>query len=221
MTAPLLQAAGFVIGAIFLTCVLHILIWRRLVRKALPVGWHNRARGVVLALAALLPFGMVLLLFMRHLPRWLNSPLMTTVFLWLGVAIFLFWAVLAFDILRFILRPAALRQAVLARICIAAALAVSAYAVIEAAAPPRLVVTQFTAAPELSGYRIVLLTDLHIGHTLGRNFAEAVVRSREFARCRSYRHWWRHGGWIGFGTYGFHYAVTATASEGWDRFYSG
>jgi predicted MPP superfamily phosphohydrolase len=127
-------------------------------------------------LAALFPVGMVLLLFMRHLPRWLNSPIMTTVFTWLGLSIFLFWAWIVFEILRVVLRPAGQTQIVLARLSIAGAVVIAAYAVIQAFAQPRVVATQFPVAPEIAGYRIVLLTDLHVGHTLGGNFANSIVQ---------------------------------------------
>jgi predicted MPP superfamily phosphohydrolase len=175
MTAPPLQAAGLIIGSILLTCGLHFLLWRRLIIKALPTP--PKHAGLMFAgLAALFPIGMVLLLLMRQLPRWLNSPLMTTVFTWLGLSIFLFWAVIAFEILRLVFRLSGRMQTRLARLSIAAAVAVTIYAVIQANARPRVVTTQFAATSELAGYRIVLLTDLHIGHTSGRNFANMVVQ---------------------------------------------
>jgi predicted MPP superfamily phosphohydrolase len=176
MTAAPRQAVLFILGAIVLAFLTHFLIWRRLIVPAnLPKAWHRPAFGVLLGLGVLFPAGMLQLLFFRYVPRTIAAPLMTAAFAWLGLVIFLCGAVAILEITSLFLPFASPRRSVFARLAMAAAFATATFSLVQANRRPEITVTQFAVKPELAGYRIVLLSDLHIGPSLGRSFTADVA----------------------------------------------
>jgi predicted MPP superfamily phosphohydrolase len=176
MTAPPLQAALYILGAILLACGTHLLVWRHVIfRVDLPLAQRRIAGRLLFAGGILFPVGMLQLLLMRHMPRMIARPLMTTAFTWLGVIICLVWGVAAFELLRAVFRPAKRMQVFLARATVAAAIAMSALGVLLANTPPDVVITHFEVPAGFARYRIVQLSDAHIGPTLGRGFASRLA----------------------------------------------
>jgi len=185
VTAPILP---YLVGAIVVAALTHLYLWRRLVHDtALGGPRARRATAVLVALAALLPTGMMGLLYMRVLPAALARPLMTTVFSYVGALFFLLVLLILAEAASLSLRPwrprgPARRRAALA---LAGATLLSVGAAAQALRP--LVVHEqwlhFSALPTaLEGYRIVHLSDLHIGPTLGRAFVEEVVHKSNALR---------------------------------------
>jgi predicted MPP superfamily phosphohydrolase len=176
VTAPVVP---WLLGACAVAAATHGYLWLRLLR-----GRASRAlgTGLLIALGALLPTGMAGLLYMRALPRPLAQPLMTVSFTWLGTLFFLLLALLLFDGLA-LLWPAVARWRARASVGLAALL--SACAIGQALRGPALA-THRVYAPglpdALSGYRVVQLSDLHVGPTLGRDFVEAIVAQTNAAR---------------------------------------
>jgi len=177
VTAPPLQAAMYLVGAIVLAVWMHSLVWRHLFLR-LDLSWERRRRvgKVFTAAGTLFPVGMLQLLLMRHIPRVIAQPLMTTVFTWLGVVILLVLAVPVFEALRFAIRPEKRNQVRLASASIGAAVVVAAMGVLMANQQPVVITTQFDVPGDFSRYRVVQLSDLHIGPTLGRSFAADLTR---------------------------------------------
>jgi len=177
MTAPPLEAALFMIGSALFALGTHQLIWRRLIRQtSLPTGWQVTARRLLTSLGLLFPIGMLQLLLMRHVPHVVASPVMWAVFTWLGLIVFLVWAALVFDLLRFVARPAPLMECRLARLCVVLAVALAVFSLAQAQAKPIVLSTHLAVTESLAGYRIAQLSDLHIGPTLEGNFARDVTQ---------------------------------------------
>jgi predicted MPP superfamily phosphohydrolase len=178
MTAPPLQAALYILAAILLAYGIHLAIWVRLVwRLELSLTQRRIAGWLLVAGGLLFPVGMLQLLLMRHIPRLIAGPLMTTAFTWLGVVICLVWGVAAFELSRVVFRPAKRMQVFLARATLAVAMGMSALGVMLANTQPAIVTTPFDVAGKLPPYRIVQVSDLHIGPTLGRAFAARLAET--------------------------------------------
>ena len=170
VTAPVVP---WVAMALLASALAHTYLWLRLVRE--PA--RPRALALVLvALALIVPAGMLGLLYMRVLPRALARPLMTGAFTYVGALCFLLAVLLGLDILtRVGLRMHARRKASLALV---AAAILSTVAIAQALRTPRIHeqrVQLATLPAGLVGYRIVQLSDLHIGPTLGLDFVDALV----------------------------------------------
>lgn len=172
-TAPILP---YLVGAIVLTAIVHRYLWMRLVRDASLTPPRARAAFVALTVgASLLPIGMLGLLYMRVMPLWLHRPLMTTIFSYIGALYFLLLALLALE-----LRRASHHRRANAGIALFSCAVLSFAAVIFALLPARVrrADVRSSAIPRaLQGYRVVQLSDLHVGPTLGRDFVEGVVAS--------------------------------------------
>lgn len=164
---------------------LHRYFWARLVRDtALPAPWATvGARGLVV-LAVLVA---VALLAQRG-PRALAGPIAFVAYTWLGLAWFLFVGLLVGDVAKGALRVARPglpvdpeRRVAFARIVAGAAALVAgglgAAGVASVAARTRVARVR-VALPKLgpgARYRIVQLTDVHVGPTIGKGFIEAIV----------------------------------------------
>jgi len=161
----------------------HRYVWARLVRDAaLPPPWSRVATGLIVALFASLIGGFV---GARALPRAVAAPISWVTFTWLGVLFFLVLALALADLVKLAsargIEDPGRRQA-LARMFAgaAAALGVGASGVALASglspvAVKRVRVALDRLSPRSSGMRIVQLTDVHVGPTIGRAFIESLV----------------------------------------------
>jgi predicted MPP superfamily phosphohydrolase len=165
----------------------HYYVWARLVRDAaLPEPW---ARIATIAIALL--FVMLISGFMagRTFSRGVASPVMWIVYTWLGVMFFMVFALGASDLLRVITLKLhdvppddPDRRQAISRIFAGAAavLGFGASGVGLASALSPVAVTRVKVAIErltrgTSGYRIVQISDVHVGPTIGKEFIEDVV----------------------------------------------
>ncbi len=152
-----------VLGAI------HLYLWWRLVAP-LPSPWREVGTGIVAILGPWMPVGLIL---GRRLSRTAAQRVQMVGYLWFGLAVYLLigaWAshvAVAFG-------AASARDA--AMIAGGGALLVVLYGLANVARGPR--VRRVEVPIDRLGvdrYTIVQLTDVHIGHLLGREFAARVV----------------------------------------------
>lgn len=170
---------------------IHYYLWSRLVRApALGRAWERAGAWTFLALALLLPVGMAV---GRVVPRPIGSVVAALVYGWMGLAILLFFTLVASEVLRGAVLGASwlgsgpidpARRTFLSRsIAVAASFVGLALAGAGAAsALGRIALARVTVPlrrlPEaLSGFRIVQISDVHIGPTLGHSFLAEVVAS--------------------------------------------
>jgi predicted MPP superfamily phosphohydrolase len=165
----------------------HGYIWARLVRDPAWTGPWGRVLGAALvALAALIPLAFV---GMRALPRALNSPLSWVAYVWMGFLLYLFLFTLASDLVRGLAALAGAlpadpeRRQWLARATGATVAAVAGLVGIGGAANVARgfevtnVRVPLARLPKAAfGYRIVQMSDVHVGPTIGRAFVEQIVR---------------------------------------------
>ena len=176
MTAPPLAATLFMLGSLVAAWLVHQLLWRRLILKlALSDFQTKMARWTLWGLACLFPIGMLQLLLMRHVPRLVASPAMWAAFTWLGFVLFLLQVLVVFEFVRIFIRLRADTERKLARASAVIAAALGIFSLWQASQRPVLHSTYFEIEG-LPDYRIVQLSDLHIGPTLGRSFAQDVVQ---------------------------------------------
>jgi predicted MPP superfamily phosphohydrolase len=179
----------FALVASLLVGGVHYYLWHRLVRAPeLGPPWDRRGGWIFVGLALLVPVGMVLV---RTLPRPGSTVAAAIVYGWLGVAILLFFLLSASEIVRATIHITsnatagpmdAERRTVLSR-AIAGFVAVAALGLAGTGASSALgrIALQSVRVPlrrlprELSGFRIVQLSDLHIGPTLGAGWLREVV----------------------------------------------
>jgi predicted MPP superfamily phosphohydrolase len=165
----------------------HYYVWARLVRDAaLPSPWSKVATGSIVLLLVMLLSGF---LTSRALARATAAPLMWVTYTWLGVVFFLVLSLGASDLVRVIaMRPDArapddpARRQAIARLFGGAAallgLGASGAGLASALSPvavKRVRVTLDRLRAAQSGYRIVQITDVHVGPTIGKEFIEAIV----------------------------------------------
>lgn len=166
----------------------HRYVWARLVRDAaVPSPWTWLS-----TVALVLLFGVLMSAFLmaRALPRAIAAPFMWCAYMWLGLLFFLVMALGLSDLVRFaatVVRwPLALedperRQSIARMFGVGAAflgVGTSGVGVASALSPVsvkrvRVVIDRLTAGA--SGTRIVQLTDVHVGPTIGKEFIEDVV----------------------------------------------
>jgi predicted MPP superfamily phosphohydrolase len=167
----------------------HYYLWARLVRDAsLPAPWSAVATGALVLLGLSIPATMLLF---RALPRATVKPLAWTAFVWMGTMFLLLVATAGTDVARkaitlfsgdSLVDPA--RRLTLARATAAlAALTgtfLSGLSIASVMAPTgvkRVRVALAKLPARLSGYKVLQLTDVHIGPTLDRAFLQRVVAS--------------------------------------------
>jgi predicted MPP superfamily phosphohydrolase len=186
-----------VVGA---DALMHYALWARLVRDpGFSVGW-TRALTIALVLLALLPVAAMTAT--RLAPRAVVSPLAWVAMTWLGL---LFFAVVllgvvdvgrgALWLVRRTVAAAATaapldpgrREAISRLFAGAVATTVlglggwSLFEGLRAVALKRVLVPLSKLPRTLSGYKIVQLTDIHVGPTIGREFIEQIVRKTNAA----------------------------------------
>jgi predicted MPP superfamily phosphohydrolase len=166
--------------------LIHRYLWARLVRDpSWPAPWGAALTVALLVLAALVPATFVGL---RVLARDRGAPLAWFVFTWMGIAFYLLLGSAVVDMVHVLGRASgawpkdAERRIALARIT--AGLVSAAVAVVASfgvAHGLRTVAIKKVRVPlarlpkSASGYRIVQLTDIHVGPTIGRGLVESLV----------------------------------------------
>ena len=183
------MAARFVVFfavALLIMGSAHYYVWARLVRDAsLPSPWGRVATVGIVLLFVLL---MSVFIAVRALSRRVAAPISWIGFTWLGVLFFLVISVGVSDLVKVIAvrdrggpdDPD--RRATLARIFGGAAALVGIGAsgiglasVLSPVAVKRVRVAIDRLARSQAGYRIVQITDVHVGPTIGRDYIEAIV----------------------------------------------
>ncbi|MGB5809134.1 MAG: metallophosphoesterase [Polyangiales bacterium] len=170
-----------------LSFAIHFYLWARLVRDpALPEPWRQVATVALVILGLSVPSSMLV---WRILPRVYAIPIAWLGYLWMGVMFvtlmllwggeFVRWGWVKYAQLT-VVDPG--RRDFLAQMLAggtaALALAVSGWGIWSAVRPvevKRLTVKLKNLPQSLSGFRLVQLTDVHVGPTIGREFIEDVV----------------------------------------------
>jgi predicted MPP superfamily phosphohydrolase len=178
----------FVVGLVLFG--LHYYLWARLVRDThLPAPWSTVATYAIGSMAALLLGGMLV---MRALPRSVASPILWVAFTWLGLAFFFVVLFASVDAARGVVAVVRAfttdgtvdpnRRVFLGRTLGATVGAlgfvlggVSVSNVVRAVAVKRVTVPIARLSETISGYRIVQLSDIHVGPTIGKDFIEQLV----------------------------------------------
>ncbi|MBW2735544.1 MAG: metallophosphoesterase [Deltaproteobacteria bacterium] len=170
----------------------HFYLWTRLVRDtALPLGWR---RVLTIALGTLM-FGLAsFFLLRRSLPLETGRVVLFPIYVWMGMMFLIFVMLLSGDLLRLVFKIAtALRNdgpmdssrrlfisRTIAGAVTTSAIGLTTLASRSALALSNVVVEKVTVPlqrlPEaLDGFRIVQLSDLHIGPTLDKHWLEGIV----------------------------------------------
>jgi predicted MPP superfamily phosphohydrolase len=179
----LLVVGGIVFG-------LHYYVWARLVRDpALPPPWSAIGKWGLIGLGSLAMAGTIV---SRFVPRNVSSPLMWFVYVWIGLAFFAVILLAGGDLVRAVFQigrhiagtpadPA--RRLAIARLLgggvgiAALGLAIGGMAnALRELAVKRVKVPIAKLPASASGYRIVQVTDIHVGPTIGKGFIEEMVR---------------------------------------------
>ena len=184
-----------ILGAVLV--LMHLYLWKRLVKDTTSPGRTRRTlTGVLVALAVLLTGTLVLpRVTGGEEPKWLAWP----GYLWFGLIVYLFLTLLVLEPVRLALRRWAKRAPVQAaepaapegvnrRVFLARASAVAAGAasvgvvgvgVATALGPPDLLqvpVRLRKLDPAFNGFRIAVVSDIHLGPLAGRSHTERIVR---------------------------------------------
>jgi len=180
----------FIGVALTIIASIHYYLWVRLIRDPhLPSPWAGLATAALILLAANMPLAM----FVGRARHSVGRVLAWPAFVWMGVMFLLFVAVAGADVVKlgaWMVRRAGNvsaidleRRTFLARVAAAMVVVVSggaALAALRAALGPvavRDVRVRLARLPRSQhGLRIVQLTDIHIGPTIGRSFIEDIVR---------------------------------------------
>ncbi len=168
-----------------MTWGVHHYLWARLVRDpAWSSGVTRLATWTIVTLAVLLPLGMML---NRALPRAVMQPVAWAVFSWMGLSFFLLLGVAGTDVVRALMGAVSSpmdpsRRTFFARAFAAVAglggVVAGLVAMRTALAPwtVRTVPVKLANLPAgLRGLKIVQLTDIHVGPTIGREFITSLV----------------------------------------------
>jgi predicted MPP superfamily phosphohydrolase len=182
--------------AVFLVVVLgvlgtvHYYLWTRLVRDAqLAPPWGTLATAALALLFALL---VVAVPASRLLPKSASTPIIWAAFTWLGFAFFLVVLALSVDVVRiasvvgriaFEKPPIEPERRLFLSRAIAGAIVVVALLVglsglregLKRVHVKKIRISLRRIRPTRVGYRIVQLSDIHVGPTIGRDFVQNVV----------------------------------------------
>lgn len=164
---------------------IHYYFWVRLVRDThLPGPW---SRIATIALAVLAVLCVSWILFIRFVPRPLGSPILWVTFTWFGIMFFTFVLLVPADIIRGVTMLASRnadpqRREFLSRVVGTAVSVgalglsgVAAWSALRPVAIKRVPVALRRWSRALDGYRIVQMTDIHVGPTIGKAFIEELV----------------------------------------------
>jgi predicted MPP superfamily phosphohydrolase len=166
----------------------HRYVWARLVRDAaLPAPWARAATIALVVLFLLLMLGFVLV---RSLPRAVTSPIMWIAYTWLGALFFTVLALAVTDLARVLtvrvqfggaIEDPDRRQAIARMFAGAAAvlgIGTSGAGMVGALAPvtvKRVRVALDRLKRPSYGMRLVQISDVHVGPTIGKQFIEDIV----------------------------------------------
>lgn len=189
---PIFRFSIFLTVTCSILFALHYYIWARLIRDTgLENPWRLRLTFLLILLGVLIPAGLV---FNRIGPRPLMGSLMWVVYTWLGMAFFLNVLLGLADLAKLLvvtlpnlaqgqpLDPSRRQFIALVSggIVMAANLGMSIAGFFGATASAiqvkRVKVGLSKLPPELEGYRIVQISDIHVGPTIGRDFIAAIVQ---------------------------------------------
>lgn len=189
-----LYYASFGIPVLTGILLMHRYAWARLVRDpALPRPWRTALTALVWVLAVQL---VAVFVFSRSVPSGGARVAMTYGFLWLGLLFYLSVLLAAFDAAIFVWRRSRRsrpevdvgRRIFLARVAASAAvlgtgaIAIGGRRSAFEITKPEIVVPLARLPRELSGFRIVQITDLHVGPILQARFVETVVEEANSLR---------------------------------------
>jgi hypothetical protein len=184
------RIAAFLLIACSVLGSIHYYLWARLVRDTrLPEPWNTTATWTLAVLGVLIVVGMVA---SRVVSRALSSPVMWVVYIWIGLFFFLFMLLGALDVVRGVVAlvqrfgatppPDPERRQFLARILGGVVgvggLGLASFGLVNVLRPvavKRVKVTLTNLPAAASGFRIVQLTDVHVGPTIGKDFIEDLV----------------------------------------------
>jgi hypothetical protein len=196
---PFLLISSFLLTSSAIVASVHYYLWRRKVRDTKLKGfWRATLTSLYIAGALMVPTAFLL---SRKIPKETLSPFVFTAFLWLGFVFYSFLTLALWDAFRVFyhikkwlqtrLKPvepqenqafSADRRVFLSQAAAATALftagGVSVFGVQSAfgeIASPEIPVRLARLPSSMSGFTIALLSDLHIGQILGRDFAGYVV----------------------------------------------
>jgi len=189
MTAAILnflRFSAYMVGASLIAVATFRWLDVRLLRHSdfSPV-LEKRIRYALGSLSALLPLGMLQLLFFRECPRIIAAPLMWLAFTWIGILFFLLVAlILAEAPLRFARHFAPARRVFFSRFVAGFAslfaLSLSALGLHSALGGivirrVRIALRNLPAHPTGQPYRLVQLSDLHVSAQIGVDFVREIV----------------------------------------------
>jgi len=187
MQRPLAQLVVFLVMMLLVTGLIHGYLYSRLVvLPDLSEPWRGRVTVALVVLAVALPVSIFL---SRTLPRPVATVVALAGYTWMGLAVLLLFTLLPGEIVRvghWIASgadPSPERRLFLSRVLAGtAAIASGGLGVLGVASALKHVQVTRVRVPlkklpqELEGFRIVQLTDLHVGATLGRSWLEGIVR---------------------------------------------
>ncbi len=176
------------LGVVFgLTFALHYYLWARLIRDpSLPEPWRQVATVSLIVLGLSIPASMIV---WRVLPRSIAIPIAWVGYVWMGAMFLTLVLLWGGELVRWgwvksaqVMAVNAGRRDFLAQVLAGGAttfaIALSGWGVWSAVRPvevKRLTVRLKKLPEALRGLRLVQLTDMHVGPTIGRNFVEDIV----------------------------------------------
>lgn len=178
----------FLLVVFGLAFAIHYYLWARLVRDpALPDPLRQLATGALVILGLSIPSSMLV---WRILPRAYAIPIAWFGYVWMGVMFVTLVVLWGGELTRWgwikyaeVASVNAGRRDFLAKVLAggtsALALAISGWGVWSAIRPvevKRLTVRLKNLPESMSGFRLVQLSDIHVGPTIGRDFIEDVVQ---------------------------------------------
>ena len=171
---------------------LHFYIWARLVRDTgLKNPWRFGATAILVFFAFLIPAGMIF----SHAPfRYAVTPLLWVIYTWLGASFLCAFLLAAVDLLQLLTLtiPLAIQRKpfnperrqflamITGAVVLLADLSLSVLslwnATAEAVQVKRVKVKLSKLPASLDGYRIVQISDVHVGATIKDEFVQTIVR---------------------------------------------
>ncbi|MCC6873199.1 MAG: metallophosphoesterase [Sandaracinaceae bacterium] len=189
-----LRIVLFLVVVITITCGLHYYLWMRLVRDPVwPSPYLSMGTWLIVALATSIPAAFVA---SRYLPRLAATPVAWVAYVWMGAMFLLFVLLLPAELVRVgarvvvddVVTDPGRRNMIARSIAVAVATGgagLSALGLATALSPVRIkrVRVAVNGLPSaLHGLRIIQLTDIHVGPTIGRDFVQELVRKTNALR---------------------------------------
>lgn len=182
----ILRFSAYMLGAGVIAAATFFWLDVRLLRHSgFSPPTERRIRKILVGLSALLPLGMLQLLFFRECPRIIATPVMWLAFTWIGFLFFLLLALIVAEIpLRLAHRHTPARRSFFSRVAAAStvlfATSCSALGMHSALSGfvirrRRLTLRNLPKRPDGQPYRLVQLSDLHVSAQIGGDFVQQVV----------------------------------------------